>query len=145
MPPPTENRPAHPDEWGYDLLLYGNEQIIRASDNGVLVAFAAIAFQEIRGGERPAHSDVGFGLLLFSVLLCAVVHFAIGSAYVGRARRLIRGQEETRRAAVFRRAHTTLAWVAGVLQLVCIVVGLLLVLLPQPPEFVRHYLIDPFR
>jgi hypothetical protein len=132
MPPSNEEPAVHPEDWGYDLLLYGNEQILRASDSGVLVAFAAIAFQEIRGEKLP-YSNVGFGFLLFSVLLCAVVHFAIGSAYVGRARRLIRGQKENWRAVVFRRAHTTLAWAAGVLQLACIVIGLVLVLVPEPP------------
>jgi hypothetical protein len=144
MAAPNEDPGGKPDDWGYDLLLYGNEQMLRASDSGVLVAFAAVAFQEIRG-EKQLYANVGFGFLLVSVLLCAVVHFAIGSAYVGRARRLIRGQKEDWRAALLRRTHTTVAWLAGVLQLLCIIVGLLLVLLPEPPAWLREYFLDRFR
>lgn len=144
MSAPNEESAAKPDELGYDLLLYGNEQIIRASDSGVLVAFAALAFQTIRTDKLP-YANMGFGLLLFSVLLCAVVHFAIGSAYVGRGRRLIRGEKEDRRAVVLRRTHTTVAWLAGVAQLLCIVLGLLLVLVPEPPAFLRVYLLDHFQ
>ena len=90
MPSPIEEAPPQPDEWGYDLLMYGHEQILRGSDNGVLVAFAALAFQQIRGGEPQPHYNVGFALLLFSVLMCAVIHFAMGNVYVGRARRMLR-------------------------------------------------------
>lgn len=144
MPAPNEEPAGKPDDWGYDLLLYGNEQILRASDSGVLVAFAAIAFQEIRGEKQP-YANAGFGFLLFSVLLCAVVHFAIGSAYAGRGRRLIRGEKENWRAVVVRRTHTTVAWLAGIAQLLCIVVGLLLVLMPEPPAFLRVYFLDRFQ
>src|SRR5262245_11908462 len=123
MPSPTEDPTAQPDEWGYDLLLYGHEQILRGSDNGVLVAFAAIAFQQIRGGEAQPHFNLGFGILLVSVLMCAVVHFAMGNAYVGKARRLINRRHETRRQTAGRWLYIAVAWTAGVIQLVCIVVG----------------------
>jgi hypothetical protein len=140
--PPNEPAPQRED-WGHDLLLYGNEQILRGSDNGVLVAFAALAFQEIRGDKLP-HSNVGLGFLLFSVLMCTLVHFAIGNAYVGRGRLLIRRQEETRRQALYRRANTTLAWVAGLIQLACILIGLTLIFVPEPPAFLREYLLRHF-
>src|SRR5262245_26339360 len=133
MSSPTEDSKPQPEEWGYDLLLYGHEQMLRGSDNGVLVAFAAIAFQQIRGGEPQPHFNVGFGILLFSVLMCAMVHFAMGNVYVGRARRLIHGRRETRRQLAARGLYTTIAWVAGVVQLGCVVLGLVLVLLPAPP------------
>jgi hypothetical protein len=139
MSTPTEQSvgPAtQPEDWGYELLLYGNEQILRASDNGVLVAFAAIAFQEIRGDKLP-HHNTGFSLLLFSVLLCAVVHFAIGNAYVGRAKRLIRRHKDAGRRSLTQWLYTTLTWVAGVGQLLCIVIGLCLVLMAEPPAFLR--------
>jgi hypothetical protein len=64
-----------------------------------------------------------------SVLLCAVVHFAVGGVYVGQARTLIR-RKGLRRDAVIRGSFTTLAWVAGLLQFGCVVAGLLMILLP---------------
>ncbi len=138
--PPAEATPAAlPEDWGYDLLLYGQEQILRASDNGVLVAFAAIAFQDIRGDKLP-HYNTGFGFLLFSVLMCAVVHFALGSAFVGRARRLIRRQQESRGQFLVHGASLALAWLAGAVQLSCIVVGLILVLSQEPPPLLRDLL-----
>jgi hypothetical protein len=141
MAEPPQDPAPRPEDWSYDLLLYGNEQLLRASDNAALVAFAAIAFQEIRGEKMP-HHNAGFGVLIFSVLLCAVVHFAVGSACIGRARRMLRGQKETWRGAVMRRTHLTLAWVAGVLQLGCIVVGLVLVLLREPPAILTRYFVE---
>ena len=137
MVPQTEEPSSQTEEWGYNLLLYGNEQVIRASDNGVLVAFAAIAFQEIRGEKLPHHT-AGFSLLLISVLLCAIVHFAIGNAYVGRAKRLIRRQKDPGRRSFVQWLYTTVAWLAGVTQLIFIVLGLTLVLMPEPPAFVRE-------
>jgi len=97
-------------EMGYDLLLYGTEQVMRGSDNGVLVAFAALAFQQIRGGEPRPHYNVAFGFLIFSVLMCGVVHFAMGTVYVGRGRHLIRGQRERLRQRLSRGVYSTLAW-----------------------------------
>jgi hypothetical protein len=52
-PTPIPTPESQHDSWGYDLFLYGNEQILRGSDNGTLVAFAAIAFQQIRGKSEP--------------------------------------------------------------------------------------------
>src|SRR5262245_19311838 len=139
MTPRTEEAPPQPQEWGFDLLLYGHEQILRGSDTGVLVAFAALAFQQIRGGEARPHFNLGFGLLLFSVLMCAVVHFAMGNVYVGRARRLILREDETRWQGAVRGTYTLVAWAAGVVQLGCILLGLVLVLLPAPPAFLRAW------
>jgi hypothetical protein len=126
----TEQEPvSQPDEWGYDLLLQGNEQILRASDTGILVAFAAMAYEQIRGDKLP-RADLGFIILLVSVLLCGIVHFAIGGAYVRRARTLLHAREGERGAVRMRGGFITLAWVAGLLQFGCIVAGLVLVLWP---------------
>ena len=135
----VEDAPPQPEEWGYDLLLYGHEQMLRGSDNGVLVAFAALAFQQIRGGESQPHYNLGFGVLLFSVLMCAVVHFAMGNAYISRARRTILRRKETWRQSALRGLSTTVAWAAGMVQLACIVVGLLLVLTPEPPAVLQRW------
>src|SRR5262245_46466172 len=142
--PATSAAPAgatsESDELGYDLLLYGNEQVTRGSDNGVLVAFAALAFQQIRGGTSLPHFNVGFGLLVFSVFMCGVVHFAMGSVYIGRGRRLIRGQRDRLRDRLSRGAYTTLAWSAGLIQLMCIVIGLILVAYNEPPAWLSDVL-----
>ncbi|HKB40306.1 MAG TPA: hypothetical protein VKD72_28000 [Gemmataceae bacterium] len=140
--PRTEDAPPQPEEWGYDLLLYGHEQILRGSDTGVLVAFAAIAFQQIRGGETPPHANAGFGILLFSVVMCAVIHFAMGNVYVGRARRLILQRKEKRRHTTLRGICMVIAWIAGIVQLVCIILGLVLVLMPEPPTFLAAWGIE---
>jgi hypothetical protein len=132
-----------PDGWAYDLLLYGNDQIIRGSDTGTLVAFGAIAFQELKGKSLP-HQHFGCGVLLFSVLLCAVVHFAVGGASVGRARTLIRGHKESRSHRMFRRTNNALAWVSTALQFLMIVVGVVLVLKEEPPQFLQDYLLRFF-
>ena len=140
-PPKTtaQEPPPQPEEWGYDLLLYGHEQVLRGSDTGVLVAFAALAFQQIRGGDPQPHNNVGFGILLFSVLMCAVIHFAMGNVYVGRARRLILRRQDRRRHVAVRGLYTTVALIAGILQLGCIILGLVLVLLPEPPPFLEAW------
>lgn len=141
---PADGAGAEPDDMGYDLLLYGTEQIMRGSDNGVLVAFAALAFQQIRGGTSLPHFNVGFGFLIFSVLMCGVVHFAMGTVYVGRGRRLIRGQNEKRRHRLSHGAYTAVAWAAGLIQLVCILVGLILVMFTEPPTWLRDHLLRYF-
>ncbi len=120
-----------PDNWGYDLLLYGNEHIIRGSDTGTLVALGAIAFQELKGKALP-HQSFGCSLLLLSVLLCAVVHFAVGSASVGRARRIIRGMKESRGHRLFRQTNQVFAWSAAALQFILILLGIVLVLKEAP-------------
>jgi len=137
VPSKIDEVQAQPEEWGYELLIYGHEQILRGSDNGVLVAFAALAFQQIRGGEPKPHYNVGFGILLFSVLMCAIVHFAMGNVYVGRARRLILKRDESRRQLAVRGLYVAVAWAAGLAQLGCIVLGLILIFLPEPPAFLR--------
>lgn len=142
-PRPDLDEHGLPDSWGYDLLLYGNDQVIRGSDTGTLVAFGAIAFQELRGNSQP-HQHFGCGLLLFSVLLCAVVHFAVGGASVGRARTIIRGSSEGRRERLMRRTNNAVAWVATALQFVLILVGTILVLKETPPALLQKYLISLF-
>jgi hypothetical protein len=128
---------------GYELLLYGNEQILRGSDNGTLVAFAAIAFQQIRG-RGALHNDVGCGFLMLSVLLCAVVHFAIGYAYVGRARRMIGQRHETAAEARSRRAYLGLAWFSTFVQFVFVIVGTVLILIETAPPWLQRWLEDIF-
>jgi hypothetical protein len=114
------------NERAYNLLLYGNEQMIQGSDNVTLVAFAALAYQQIRGKGEP-HHNLGCGLLLFSVLMCALVHFSLGNAYVSQARRMIRGGNETTTKAIRRRFFLALALIAA------------LVLLPDtPPAWVAR-------
>ncbi|QDV35084.1 hypothetical protein [Tautonia plasticadhaerens] len=131
-----------PDPVGQELLFFGNEEILRGSDNGTLVAFAAIAFQELRGGGESVHR-VGCIFLLFSVLFCALVHFALGNAYIYRARSMIRRQPSSRprRRAVFRVVNLGLVWVTVLSQFACLAVGLLLILPERPPGLlVRHLL-----
>ncbi len=122
---------------GYELLLYGNEQILRGSDNGTLVAFAAIAFQQIRG-RGLLHNDVGCGILMLSVLLCAAVHFLIGYAYIGRARRMIGRQEEQRAHERSRRRYLALALIGLFVQFVLVIVGTVLILIETPPTWLSE-------
>ena len=133
---PDPDHASVPEGWGYDLLLYGNEQIIRSSDTGTLVAFGAIAFQELRGKGLP-HQEFGCGILLFSVLFCVLVHFAVGTASVGRARTIIRGTRESRSYRLFRVSNQILAWVATAIQFVMILLGIVLVLMATPPRSCR--------
>jgi hypothetical protein len=136
--PASSAAPAtEPDELAHDMLLYGNEHILRGSDTGVLVAFAAIALKELKGDKEP-HFEIGFGFLLFSVLMCAVVHYAVGGAYVRRAKKLLRSRKEPQWQVSCRGVHMVVAWLAGFIQLVCIILGLLLVLLPEPPALLRE-------
>jgi hypothetical protein len=140
---PDVDHSGLPEGWGYDLLLYGNEQIIRGSDTGTLVALGAIAFQQIRGKGLP-HQHVGCAFLLFSVVLCAIVHFAVGGASVGRARSIIRASKETRVQRLFRQTNQFVAWMAAAIQFVLILLGGLLVLKETPPEFLHKYLLSLF-
>jgi hypothetical protein len=140
MDPMHDLESQGPENWGYELLLYGNEQIIRGSDTGTLVALGAIAFQELKGKPLP-HHQFGCGLLLLSVLLCAVVHFAVGGASVGRARTIIRGSKETRGHRIFRQTNQLVAWIAAALQFALILVGVWLVLKGTPPVFLHRYLL----
>jgi hypothetical protein len=136
---PNEDAATQPEDRGYDLWLYGHEQMLRGADSGVLVAFAALAFQQIRGGETQPHYRTGVALLLFSVLMCAVVHFAMGNVYLGKGRCLIDRRRQTLRHSVVRGFYLTVAWGAGLTQLACILLGLLLVLVPEPPAILRTW------
>jgi hypothetical protein len=147
MNPSTDHdHQALPENWGYDLLMYGNEHIIRGSDTGTLVAFGAIAFQELRGGKHLAHQQFGCGILLFSVLLCALVHFAVGGASISRAKSIIRGStvKESTSNRIFRKANQLLTWVFASLQFISVVVGIVLVLKETPPEFLQRYVLSLF-
>ncbi|MGF1581423.1 MAG: hypothetical protein ACFCD0_19025 [Gemmataceae bacterium] len=125
----------------HELRLYGGELILRSSDNCTLVAFAGIALQEIRGRTELAH-NIGSGLFLLAVLLCAVVHFCIGNSYLSRARRLLKS--ETTKRPVVGSLFLTIAWIAGFTQFLCIALGLLLVLPADPLPFLDP-LVDLFR
>lgn len=139
----TPKKRELPENWGYDLLRYGNEEIIRGSDTGTLVAFGAIAFQELRGDALP-HQHFGCGMLLFSVLLCAVVHFAVGGATIGQGKRIIDGDEESRGHHLFRVTNQSIAWIAAAFQFVLTVLGILLVLKAEPPPFLEKHLMSWF-
>ena len=136
---PTPEPPSDSDKdteaLGHELMLYGHEQLMRASDNSTLVAFAAIAFQEIRGdgGDGPG-PKVGCALLLLSVLMCAFVHFAMGNAFMGRARRLIRHQRRSLGSELRHGLHVSLAWLAALTQFGLVIVGTMLVLMDNPPQ-----------
>jgi hypothetical protein len=140
---PDVDHSGLPEGWGYELLLYGNEQIIRGSDTGTLVALGAIAFQQIRG-KGLAHQHLGCAILLFSVVLCAIVHFAVGGASVGRARSIIRAEKESRIQRLFRQTNQFVAWTCAAIQFLLILLGCLLVLKETPPDFVHRYLISLF-
>ncbi len=132
----SETESSGPEDWGYDLLLYGNELMLRGSDNGTLLAFAAIALQELKG-RTEAHHNVASGLLVFAVLMCAVVHLAIGCAYVGRAKKLIRRQLESGQTGWQSRLFISIAWIAAILQFACTIAGAVLVLFKEPPLVLR--------
>jgi hypothetical protein len=135
---PARDLQRRPEGWAYDLLLYGNEQILRASDNATLVAFAALAFQQVRG-KNETHHNVACGFLLVSVLMCAVIHLTMGHVYYGLAKRLIREQDQSRVRQVTDRVCLWVAWVAGVVQMLSLVAGLLLLVPDQVPEALRGY------
>ncbi|ADV62848.1 hypothetical protein Isop_2270 [Isosphaera pallida ATCC 43644] len=134
QPSPDREREKDAEAWGHELMLYGHEQLMRASDHSTLVAFAAIAFQEIRGdsGDGPG-PKVGCALLLLSVLMCAFVHFAMGHAFMGRARRLIRRRRRSWGSELRHGLHVTLAWLAALTQFGLVIVGTMLVLMDNPP------------
>ena len=82
---------------------------------------------------------LGFGFLLASVLMCTLVHFAIGRVFLGRARRNTQEEREVRKRHLQGRFSTTLAWVSGGLQLLFVLTGCILVILPQTPEFLKTW------
>jgi hypothetical protein len=124
--------------------MYGMEHIVRGSDTGTLVAFAALAFQQIRGKADPHHT-LGCALLLISVLMCAVVHLAIGNAYVERARMIFRRTINSRRHRLIRWFSYSVAWIASILQFVCVLAGTLLILFNKAPPFVVKHVLPYLR
>ena len=82
--------------------------------------------------------------MLFSVLMCALVHLAMGNANIGRARRIIRGEMEKRRGRGSRGFSVGLALTAAVLQCLFLIIGLTLVLTNRPPAFLLDYLLSWF-
>ena len=140
--PAVEPDPETDTTW-LDLLMYGIEHVVRGSDTGTLVAFAALVFQQIRGKSEPHHT-LGCGLLLISVPMCAAVHFAIGNAYVERAKSILRGLTESRGRRVVRWASYGIAWIATLLQFSSLVAGTGLILLEHPPAFVVKHVLPLF-
>jgi hypothetical protein len=130
------------EEFGADLLVYGTDEILKGTDTATLVAFAALAYQQIKGKGEP-HQDFGCVLLLLSVLACAVVHISIGNAYVGRARMILRRTHGNRRQALVRMASYGVAWLAATIQFLTLIAGLILILLEKPPAQLIRYL-KPF-
>ncbi len=127
-----------------ELLFSGNEQVLRGSDHGTLVAFASIAFQGLRGGGDFSH-HVGCGFLLVSVIFCALVHFAMGNAYIFRARTMTRRDAtKARRRAVVYTVNLGIVWAAVLLQFASITLGLFLILPARPPELLSRYLLPLF-
>jgi hypothetical protein len=123
-----------------ELLSFGTEQILKGTDTGTLVAFAALAFNGMRDKKEP-HHGLGCSFLLFSLLMCALVHFAIGSDYVGRARMILRRKRETHlRHRSIRRAWYGITWMAAIVQVFTLVTGLGLILREKPPTLVLEYL-----
>jgi hypothetical protein len=141
--PSTEPEAEADNSW-LDLLMYGMEHVVRGSDTGTLVAFAALAFQQIRGKADPHHS-LGCGILLISVLMCAVVHLAIGNAYVERAKEIFRRSMNTRRHRLIRWVSYSVAWIASILQFVFVLAGTLLILFEKAPPFVVKHVLPYFQ
>jgi hypothetical protein len=136
-------RAEDPGDWGYELLLQGNEEILKGSDTGTLVAFGALAYQQIQG-KAEMHQNLGCALLLLSVFMCAVVHLSMGNAYVKRGKALIHRTAELRRLLLSRKMNITTTWLAVVMQFVLVVTGALLILVDKPPPFVTRLLQSVF-
>jgi ABC-type Fe3+ transport system permease subunit len=125
-----------------DLLVYGTDEILKGTDTATLVAFAALAYQQIKG-KGEAHHNLGCILLLISVLACAVVHLSMGNAYVGRARMMLQRRERSRRGRLVRVASYGVAWFAAAFQFLTLLVGLVLILIERPHATLIKYL-KPF-
>ena len=130
------------EEFGADLLVYGTDEILKGTDTATLVAFAALAYQQIKGKGEP-HQNFGCVLLLLSVLACAVVHLSIGNAYVGRARMILKRTHVGRRTQLVRMASYGIAWLAATVQFLTLLVGLVLILIEKPHAQIMKYL-KPF-
>jgi hypothetical protein len=145
-PAPRAPEPVRHDEMTDDtmvleMLLYGTQEIVRGSDTGTLGAFAALAFQQIRG-KSEAHQQLGCGLLLFSVLMCALVHVATGSAYFRRAKQILSETSDARRQLMIKRVSFAGALVAALIQLIFLAIGIFLILVDKPPAML-HKIITP--
>ncbi len=139
---PEPEAPAD-DSTVLDMLLFGTQEIVRGSDTGTLGAFAALAFQQIRG-KGESHQQLGCGILLFSVLMCALVHVATGNAYFRRAKQILRESSEARRHLMIKRVSFTGAVVAALIQLICLAIGMILVLLEKPPPLLKKIIMELF-
>jgi len=82
--------------------------------------------------------------LLASVLFCALVHFAVGGASVGRARTILRRARESRGHRLFRQTNQVVAWIATAIQIALLVLGIILILKESPPGFFQKYLLPLF-
>ena len=139
-----EAEEEEPDGAWLDVLMYGMEHLVRGSDTGTLVAFGALAFQSIQGKEDNNQS-IGGVILLFSIAMCAVVHFAIGNAEVARAKSIFRRTEGNRRTIVVRAASYWIAWLSTILQFVSMVIGMVLLLWDKPPAVLLKYIVPYFQ
>jgi hypothetical protein len=135
--PPVRVEETTDDATVLEMLLFGTQEIVRGSDTGTLGAFASLAFQQIRGKGLP-HQQLGCGLLLFSVLMCALVHVATGNAYFRRAKQILREPSEARRHLMIKRVSFTGALIAALIQLVFLGVGIFLVLIEEPPAVLNQ-------
>ena len=122
--------------------MYGTDEILKGTDTATLVAFAALAYQQIKGKGEP-HQNFGCVLLLLSVLACAIVHLSIGNAYVGRARMILKRFDAGRRQQLIRMASYGIAWLAATVQFLTLIAGLILILLEKVPAQLLRYL-KPF-
>jgi hypothetical protein len=71
--------------------------------------------------------------------MCVIVHLAIGNAYVGRAKLILKRRETKRRHHLVRMASYGTAWLAAVGQFVTLMIGLFLVLMEKPPALLMRY------
>ena len=110
---------------------------------GPLSRWGGIAVQALRGKGLP-HQQFGCGILLASVLFCALVHFAVGGASVGRARTILRRARESRGHRLFRQTNQVVAWIATAIQIALLVLGIILILKESPPYFFQKYLLPLF-
>ena len=79
-------------------------------------------------------------LLLFSVLMCALVHVATGSAYFRRAKQILRETSDARRQLMIKRVSFAGAVVAAVIQLIFLGAGIFLILVDKPPALFLRFI-----
>ena len=68
----------------------------------------------------------------------------IGNAYVGRAKKILRGGTEVKYQAFARHFYMIVAWTAATIQFICIVIGVLLILPEKPPHWLQLLVLDHF-